>query len=134
MAIVEDHPSHGMRSKLQGRGKPALFKVQHTNTPRDTYRFLNLLTNCIIISRDVIWLKQSYGEFYSISPLAMPANWTRSLITTDEDGPIEAREVSVREVSVPPGIPEAVEEEDFVETLSDEDKYNFVSEKNVLLD
>jgi hypothetical protein len=79
MAFVEDHPSRGMRSKLQDRGKPALsIGTTHEHT-RDMYRFLNLQTNRIILSRDVIWLKQSYGEFYNISPPTMPAIQTRIL-------------------------------------------------------
>jgi hypothetical protein len=81
MAIVEDHPSRGMRSKLQDRGKPALFiGTTHEHTC-DTHHFLNFLINCIILSRDVIWLRQTYREFYIISPPTMPAVQTRILIT-----------------------------------------------------
>jgi hypothetical protein len=128
MAIVEDHPSRGMRSKLQDRGKPALYiGTTHEHT-HDTYRFLNLLTHRIIMSRDVIWLKQSYGEFHNISPPTMSAIRTRILITKDGDGPLEAHEIPA-----PPGIPNAVEEDDFVETLSDEDEDYFVAEKKVLI-
>jgi hypothetical protein len=58
----------------------------------------------------------------------MPAIRTRIIITKDEDGPIEAREVSV-----PLGIPDAVEEEDFVKTWSNEDEYDFVAEKKILI-
>jgi hypothetical protein len=128
MAIVEDHPGRGMRSKLQYRGKPTFFKGTTHEHTRDTYRFLNLLTNRITTSRDVIWLKQSYREFHNISPPIMPAIRTRILLTKDVDGPIEAREVPA-----PTGIPGAVEEIDFVETLSDEDEVDFVAEKKVLI-
>jgi hypothetical protein len=58
------------------------------------YPFLNLLTNRIIMSRDVIWLQQSYGEYYNISPPTMPAIKTRILITKDTDGPIMAQETA----------------------------------------
>jgi hypothetical protein len=86
MAIVEDNPSRGLRSKLQDRGKPALFLGTTHEHTHDTYHFLNLLTNCIIMSRDVIWLQHSYGEYYNISPPTMPAILTRILITKDADG------------------------------------------------
>jgi hypothetical protein len=39
MAIGEDHPSHGMRSKLQDRGKPALFLGTTHKHTHDTYFF-----------------------------------------------------------------------------------------------
>jgi hypothetical protein len=128
MAIVEDHPSRGMHSKVQDRDKPALFiGTTHKHT-RNMYCFLNLLTHHFIMSRDVIWLTQSYGEFHNISPPTMPAIWTHIFLAKDVDGPIEAREVPA-----PPGIPDAVEEEDFVETLFDEDEDDFVAEKKVLI-
>jgi hypothetical protein len=34
-----------------------------TNHSNDVYRFLNLSTNRVIISRDVLWLKKTYGEW-----------------------------------------------------------------------
>jgi hypothetical protein len=39
MAIMEDHPSHGMRSKLQDHGKHALFIGSTHEHTRDTYCF-----------------------------------------------------------------------------------------------
>jgi hypothetical protein len=65
-------------------------------------------------------------NIYYISPPTMPTVRTRIFTTNDEDVPIEAREAPA-----PPCIPEAVEEEDFVETLSDKDEDDFVVEKNV---
>jgi hypothetical protein len=56
-----------------------------------------------------MWLKQSYGKFYNISPSTMPAIKTGILITKDVDGPIKAHEVPA-----PPSIPDTVEEEDIV--------------------
>jgi hypothetical protein len=58
----------------------------------------------------------------------MPAVKTHIFITKEADGPIAASEVPA-----PPGISDAVEKEDFVETLSDEDKDDFVSEKTALI-
>jgi hypothetical protein len=42
MAIVEDHPSRGMRSKLQDRGKPALFlDTTHEHTRVSFFKFID---------------------------------------------------------------------------------------------
>jgi hypothetical protein len=80
------------------------------------------------MSRDVIWLQQSYGEYYNISPPTMPAILTLILITKDADGPIMAQEVPA-----PPGIPDAVDDEEVIKLLSDEDENDFVAEKKVLI-
>jgi hypothetical protein len=72
MAVVEDHPTHGMRSKLQDCGRPVMFvSTTHKHTC-DTYRFLSVITNRILMSRDVVWTKKSYGEYYNINPPQLP--------------------------------------------------------------
>jgi hypothetical protein len=105
MVIVEDHPTRGMRSKLQDHGQPVMFvSTTHEHT-RDAYRFLSVITNRIIMSRDVVWTRKSYGEYYNINPPQLPALPTRLLLDKPTNGPIEAIEVSV-----PPGISDVVEE------------------------
>ena len=39
---------------------------QSSQRPRDTYRLLNLATNRVIQSRDVRWVMQVYGTFFSL--------------------------------------------------------------------
>jgi hypothetical protein len=64
LAIVEDHPTHGMRAKLQDRGHPVMFVVTTHEHTRDTYRFLSVITNRIITSCDIIWTGESYVEMF----------------------------------------------------------------------
>jgi hypothetical protein len=54
MAIVEDHATCGMRAKLRDRGKPAMFVGTTHEHTRDTYRFLRVTTNRIIMSRNIV--------------------------------------------------------------------------------
>jgi hypothetical protein len=42
MAIVEDYQSHGMRSELNNRGRPAMFLGVQPHHAWDTYRFLQI--------------------------------------------------------------------------------------------
>jgi hypothetical protein len=67
------------------------------------------------MSRDVVWTRKSYGEYYNINPPQLPAFLTLLLLDKPTDGPIEAIEVSV-----PPGISDVVEEEDLVDSFSDD--------------
>jgi hypothetical protein len=54
MAIAEDHPTHGMRAKLQDRGCPIMFVGTTHEHTHDTYRFLSVITNRIITNNDII--------------------------------------------------------------------------------
>jgi hypothetical protein len=125
MAIVKDHPTRGMRSKLQDRGRPVMFLGTTHEHTRDTNRFLSVITNQILMSRDIIWTGKSYGEYHNIDPPQLPALPTRILLDKPADGPTEAKEVPV-----PPGISDVVQEEDLVDGLSDEDVF---AEKKVLI-
>jgi hypothetical protein len=80
MAIIEDHPTRGMRAKLQDHGRPVMFVGTTHEHTRDTYRFLSVITNRIITSRDIIWTGKSYGEYYNINPPQLPALPTRLLL------------------------------------------------------
>jgi hypothetical protein len=128
MAIIKDHTTRGMRSKLQDRGRPVMFLgTTHENT-RDTYRFLSVITNRILMSCDIIWTGKSYGEYYNINPPQLPALPTRILLDKPADGPIEAKEVPVS-----PSISDVVEEEDLVDSLCDEDGNDFFAEKKSII-
>ena len=56
MAVIAIHEGKKMRSKLDDRGKTCLFVGYADDHSRDTYRFLNIHTKRVIISRDVRWL------------------------------------------------------------------------------
>ena len=56
MAVIAIHEGKRMRSKLDDRGKTCMFVGYADDHSRDVYRFLNIHTKRIIISRDVRWL------------------------------------------------------------------------------
>ena len=56
MAVIAIHEGKKMRSKLDDRGKTCMFVGYADDHSRDMYRFLNIHTKRIIISRDVRWL------------------------------------------------------------------------------
>ena len=56
LAVVAIHEGKKMRSKLDNRGKTCMFVGYADDHTKDVYRFLNIHTKRIILSRDVRWL------------------------------------------------------------------------------
>ena len=56
MAVVDIHEGKQMRSKLDNRGETCMFVGYADDHSGDVYRFLNVKTKRIIMSRDVRWL------------------------------------------------------------------------------
>ena len=56
MAVVAIHEGKKMGSKLDNRGKTCMFVGYADDHTKDVYRFLNIHTKRIILSRDVRWL------------------------------------------------------------------------------
>jgi hypothetical protein len=52
-----------IQGKLSDRGSVCVFVGYPSNHASDVYRLLNLKTNHVIKSRDVIWLNKTYGEW-----------------------------------------------------------------------
>jgi hypothetical protein len=51
-----------IQAKLSNRGTICMFVAYTEHQSRDVYRMLNLTTNSIINSKDIIWLNKTYGE------------------------------------------------------------------------
>jgi hypothetical protein len=69
MAVVENFQTCGMRVKLADHGKPVMYMLgMMPNHAKDTYRFLNIATNQVINSWNVIWLNKSCGNFMNLGP------------------------------------------------------------------
>jgi hypothetical protein len=51
---------------LTNRGFPAMFIGYPPNHSRDVFQFLVLSKRSIIISRNVVWLNKTYGDFMQI--------------------------------------------------------------------
>ena len=56
MAVVAIHEGKKMRSKLDNRGKTCMFVGYADDHSGDVYRFVNIKTKGIIMSRDARWL------------------------------------------------------------------------------
>ena len=63
MAVIAIHEGKKMRSKLDDRGKTCMFVGYADDHTKDVYRFLNILTRRIILSRDVRWLKINWKQY-----------------------------------------------------------------------
>ena len=48
---------------MPGRGKTCMWLGYAKNHPAGTYRVLNLKTRKVIITRDVLFLRRSYGDW-----------------------------------------------------------------------
>ena len=63
MAVVAIHEGKKMRSKLDNRGKTCMFIGYSDDHKKDVYRFLNIHTKRIILSRDVRWLNIMWKRY-----------------------------------------------------------------------
>ena len=53
-------------TKLDSRGIVGMFLGYCENHTQNVYRFLNMQTNSLIVSRDITWLGKLYGEYYHV--------------------------------------------------------------------
>ena len=63
MAVIAIHEGRKMRSKLDDRGKTCMFVGYADDHTKDVYRFLNIHTRRIILSRDVRWLNIIWKQY-----------------------------------------------------------------------
>ena len=63
MAVVAIHEGKKMRSKLDNRGKTCMFVGYADDHSGDVYRFLNIKTMRIIMSRDARWLNIMWTHY-----------------------------------------------------------------------
>ena len=63
MAVVAIDEGKKMRSKLDNRGKTCMFVGYADDHTKDVYRFLNIHTKRIILSRDVRWLNVMWKRY-----------------------------------------------------------------------
>jgi len=65
LAIVKEL---NVTNKLSDRGMKAIFVGYADKHAGNVYRFINLNTNKIILSRDVKWLERKYGDEKNVKP------------------------------------------------------------------
>ena len=63
VAVIAIHEGKKMRSKLDDRGKTGIFVGYADNHTKDVYRFLNIHTRRIILSRDMRWLNIIWKQY-----------------------------------------------------------------------
>ena len=63
MAVGAIHEGKKMRSKLDNRGKTCMFVGYADDHSGDVYRFLNINTKRIIMSRDARWLNRIWKHY-----------------------------------------------------------------------
>jgi hypothetical protein len=67
IAVLRNLQSYGKDiTKLDNRGKVCMFVGYSDEHPKNTYRFLNLNTGKIVMSRDIRWLSTTWGEYFKI--------------------------------------------------------------------
>ena len=69
-AVIAIHEGKKMRCKLDHRGKTCMFVGYANDHSRDVYRFLNIHTKRIIISRDARWLNIIWKHYRKKSTYA----------------------------------------------------------------
>ena len=67
IAIVEYNKTRKIRAKLADRGRACVYLGIADDHSAQVHRFLNLDTNHIVLSRDVIWLNKSYGDWKGLT-------------------------------------------------------------------
>ena len=63
IAIVKDNGLK-IKGKLKDRGMKAMFVGYADNHAGNVYRFVNLKTKRVILSRDITWMNKLYGDIY----------------------------------------------------------------------
>ena len=86
MAVIAIHEGKKMRSKLDDRGKTCMFVGYADNHAKDVYRFLNIHTKRIILSRDVRWINIIWKRYKNKS---IYARKQAELFLDEEESSIE---------------------------------------------
>jgi hypothetical protein len=85
VAIISDDKNKAIRGKLSDRGFPALFIGYPDDHSNDVFEFFNFKTRSVLLSRNVIWLNQVYGDYMKITNV----NTTKIEDSEDEEDFIE---------------------------------------------
>jgi transposase InsO family protein len=66
------HNSNKIQAKLENKSTPALFIGYPEDHAMEVYEFLNLETHCLMLSRNYIWMNQSFGEYMGLETTQIP--------------------------------------------------------------
>ena len=68
MGVVTNHAEKSIRGKLTNRGKTCIFVGYSDKNAGNVYRMFNPTTGRILLSRDIIWLDKTYGQYHNLKP------------------------------------------------------------------
>jgi Zinc knuckle len=110
LAIVEDNKNRKIRAKLKNRGLICMYMGRARYHTSDVYRFLNLSTHKILMSRDVTWLHKFYDQFSTENPEKVSYVYDEQDDEDDEEDYVVVRDVVIPTIppAVEPDIPEEV--------------------------
>ena len=97
MAVVAIHEGKKMRCKLDNRGKTCMFVGYVDGHTKDVYRFLNIHTKRLILSRDVRWLNiiwKRYKKIYARSQVEIFLDDEESSLDDDKS----FGEISIKDI------------------------------------
>jgi hypothetical protein len=89
IGVVTKHNNNKIKSKLADRGVNCVFLGYARDHAPNVYRMLNLETNNVILTRDIVWLNKFYGEFMGITKT------TVYKIDLDEEDPEPKNQVEI---------------------------------------
>ena len=84
IGIVHDGQNAKIRGKLSDRGIECMFIGYSDDHAANVYKFFNLNKQSVIMSRNVIWLKQNYGDYRKIKEEDIH-KWIPDLELKEED-------------------------------------------------
>jgi Reverse transcriptase (RNA-dependent DNA polymerase) len=76
IGIVTKHNNKHITNKLNNRGVPCMFMGYAKDHAANVYQMLKLDTNTIIITRDIVWLKKTYGEYMRLTKSKKIGNYS----------------------------------------------------------
>ena len=120
IGVCKDN-SKRKKAKLENKGKHAMFVGYADNHAGDVFRMLNLSTNKIITTRDVIWIQKMYGEHVGLKRSKYRETVLKLLAEPDEDDDDEPHQTETEDES--DGDPRELTEEKTGE-LGGRDKQN----------
>jgi hypothetical protein len=109
MEIIARHSEKKIRNKLEDCGNTVMFNGYLDTHKTDVYKFMNIATKKIMMSRDVIWLNKTHSQHMKITQVDFVSSEVEDEEIADEE------EVGDNHVGPPPPITK----DDFIEQQMD---------------
>jgi hypothetical protein len=118
IGIVQDGTKNKIRAKLANRGYPAIFVGYPLNHSPDVYQMYNWETKHIVLTRNVVWLNQTYATLK-----ALPADqiWHVPVVPDDHDDEFSLVDPAQPPFEADPAGPPPENQDDEAPPLDDEE-------------